>query len=108
MKTGRGKSNIDALLVPHPFVLVLMLIVLVALVWRAARTGIGAFFTTSAAAPSHQNAADSAVKLSSRNSDAHYIRATILEASDLPAALREHYEAVRERPDDYALWLSSA
>ncbi|HXT62632.1 MAG TPA: hypothetical protein VN696_06315, partial [Pyrinomonadaceae bacterium] len=64
MKTGRGKSNSDALLVSHPFVLVLMLIVLVALVWRAGRTGIGAFFTTSAAATSRLNAADSAVKLS--------------------------------------------
>jgi hypothetical protein len=82
--------------------------VLLALIWRAGRTGVGAFFTAYAATTSRLGAADSAVRLSPRAADAHYVRAVILEASDLPAAVQEHAEAVRARPDDHALWLSLA
>jgi len=92
----------------RPFVLALILIVLAALAWRTGRKGLGGFFTSYAATTNRLNIADSAVRLSSGSADAHYVRATILEASDLAAAVREHYEAVTARPNDYALWLSLA
>jgi tetratricopeptide (TPR) repeat protein len=36
------------------------------------------------------------------------VRAAILEVSDLRAAVSEYYEAVKIRPDDFALWLGLA
>ena len=52
--------------------------------------------------------ANAAVRLDTTNPDAHYVRATILEASDLTPAIAEHYQAALARPDDYVLWLSLA
>jgi len=87
--------------------LVALVLLLLALTWRAGRTGFGAFLTAYAARTSRLATVDSAVR-TSPNADAHYVRAVILEASDLPAAVGEHSEAVKARPDDYALWLSLA
>jgi tetratricopeptide (TPR) repeat protein len=89
-------------------VLVIVLLVFVALSWRAGKTGVGAFFTAFAATTNILSKADSAVRVNPRAADAHYVRATILEASDLPAAVQEHYATVKARPEDYALWLSLA
>lgn len=87
---------------------VIVLIVLVALTWRASQSGYGALLTNYAARTDHLNAATGAVGRDPRNADAHYVRATILEASDLRAAITEHRNAVKSRPEDYALWLSLA
>src|SRR5262245_54371600 len=88
--------------------LVVLLLVLFLLTWRAGRTGAGAFLTVYASITNRLGTADSAVRLSPSAADAHYVRAVILEASDLPAAVQEHYQAVRARPHDHALWLSLA
>jgi hypothetical protein len=89
-------------------ILFVVLVLLLGSMWRAGRTGLGSLFASYAAATNRLSAADSSVGLSADNADSHYVRATILEASDLPAAVQEHYDAVRARPDDYALWLSLA
>ena len=89
-------------------VLLVVLVLLLGSMWRAGRSGLGSLFTSYGAATNRLSAADSSVGLSAGNADSHYVRATILEASDLPAAVQEHYEAVKARPDDYALWLSLA
>jgi len=88
--------------------LVIVLLIFLALSWRTGQLGVGAFFTSFAATTNILSKADSAVRLNPGAADAHYVRATILEASDLPAAVQEHYAAVKARSDDYALWLSLA
>jgi hypothetical protein len=88
--------------------LVVLLLLLFLLTWRAGRTGVGAFLTVYASITNRLGTADSAVRLSPSAADAHYVRAIILEASDLPAAVQEHEQAVRARPHDHALWLSLA
>ena len=87
---------------------VVVLIILLGLTWRVSQSGYGAVLTRYAARAEHLTAATAAVGRDPRNADAHYVRATILEASDLPAAITAHLNAVRFRPDDYALWLSLA
>src|ERR1041385_3346272 len=89
-------------------VLLVVLVLLLGSMGPAGRSGLGSLFTSYGAATNRLSAADSSVGLSAGNADSHYVRATILEASDLPAAVQEHYEAVKARPDDYALWLSLA
>jgi tetratricopeptide (TPR) repeat protein len=88
--------------------LVIFLLVFLALSWRAGKIGVGAFLTSFAATSNVLSKADSAVRASPSSADAHYVRGVVLEASDLPAAVSEHFEAVKARPDDYALWLSLA
>jgi hypothetical protein len=87
---------------------VIVLIMLAALTWRASQSGYGALLTTYAARVNHLSAATVAVGRDPHNADAHYVRATILEASDLRTAITEHLNAVKSRPEDYALWLSLA
>lgn len=88
--------------------LVIVLILLPVLTWCAVQTGYAGLLTAVAAQTNHLGAATGAVGRSPRSADAHYARATILEASDLSAAIAEHLSAVKSRPDDYALWLSLA
>lgn len=64
--------------------------------------------TSYAAMTSQLAPAATAVLFDAGNPDAHYIRGTILEATDLPAAVQEYYQAAQARPDDYVLWLSLA
>lgn len=87
---------------------VIVLIILLALTWRAAQAGYGGLLTALAARTNQLSAATSAVGRDSSSANAHYVRATILEASDLRAAVAEHLSAVKSRPEDYALWLSLA
>ena len=87
---------------------VIVLIILGALTWRASQSGYAALLAHYAARTDQLNAATVAVGRDPRNADAHYVRATILEASDLRAAITEHLNAVKSRPEDYALWLSLA
>src|SRR6476620_3487927 len=84
------------------------LVMLTLLTWNVARSGYASFLTTYAAQTNQISIADSAVKLGPGNPDAHYVRATILEASDLSGAIAEHHQAALARPDDYVLWLSLA
>ena len=85
-----------------------LLIVLLLLTWNTARSGIASLLTTSAANTSQIAAANAAVGFDTSNPDAHYIRATILSGSDLPASISEYEQAALARPDDYVLWLSLA
>ena len=87
---------------------VAVIVVLLGLTWRAAQSGWGTLLATYAARTNNLAAANAAAKRSPNNADARYSRATILEASDLREAIAEHSNAVRCRPDDYALWLSLA
>ena len=85
-----------------------LLTVLVVLTWSVGRSGYASLLTTYAAQTSQISLADSAVRLGASNPDAHYVRASILESSDLSGAIAEHYQAALARPDDYVLWLSLA
>jgi hypothetical protein len=85
-----------------------LLVMLALLTCNTARLGFGSFLTTYAAQSSQIAPANAAVSFSGSNPDAHYVRATILEATDLPGAIAEYYRAALARPDDYVLWLSLA
>jgi tetratricopeptide (TPR) repeat protein len=86
----------------------LLLIVFLLLTWNTARSGLTSLLTTYAASSSQIAPANAAVGISPSNPDAHYVRATILSASDLPAAITDFEQAALARPDDYVLWLSLA
>ena len=85
-----------------------LLVILLLLTWNAGRSGFASLLTTYAAQSSQIAPANAAVSLSTSSPDAHYVRATILEPSDLPGAIAEYYQAALARPDDYVLWLSLA
>jgi hypothetical protein len=85
-----------------------LLAILLLLTWNAGRAGFASLLTAYAGKSSQLAPADAAVNLNASNPDAHYVRATILEASDLPAATTEYYQAALARPDDFVLWLSLA
>ena len=84
------------------------LVLLVLLTWNAGRSGLSSFLTTYAAMSRQVTSANTAVRLNAANADAHYVRATLLESTDLPSAVNEYYQAALARPDDYVLWLSLA
>jgi hypothetical protein len=86
----------------------ILLLVLLVLTWNVARSGYASLLTTYAAQTNQIALADSAVRLDSSNPDAHYVRATLLETTDLGQAIAEHRQAALARPDDYVLWLSLA
>ncbi|HKR60925.1 MAG TPA: tetratricopeptide repeat protein [Pyrinomonadaceae bacterium] len=81
---------------------------LIVLTWSTGRAGIASFLAAFAARSNQIAAANSAVGLGSSNPDTHYVRATLLEPSDLPSAITEYRRAVAARPQDYVLWLSLA
>src|SRR6266478_6900806 len=83
-------------------------IVLLLLTWNTVRSGLASLLTTSAANSSQIGPANEAVRFDKGNPDAHYIRATILAGTDLPASISEYEQAALARPDDYVLWLSLA
>lgn len=87
---------------------VALLVILLLLTWNVGRSGLSSLLTTYAAQASMIAPANVAVSLSADNPDAHYVRATILESSDLPEAIAEYRQAALARPDDYVLWLSLA
>ena len=87
---------------------VCLLVILLLLTWNTARTGLASLLTTYAAQNSQIVSANKAVTLSTGSPDAHYVRAAILEASDLAAAIAEYRQATLARPEDYVLWLSLA
>jgi Carbohydrate binding domain len=96
-------NSVVRLLIPG-----LGLVLLLLLTWNAARFGLGNRLTAHAASTNQFASTDAALRLSPGNPDAHYVRATILEPSNVSMAVAEYFEAVRARPDDYALWLSLA
>src|SRR5260221_10416803 len=83
-------------------------IVLLLLTWSTVRSGLASLLTTYAANNSQIGPANEAVGFDKGNPDAHYIRATILAGTDLPASISEYEQAALSRPDDYVLWLSLA
>src|SRR5882762_248148 len=87
---------------------VLLLIILLLLTWNVGRSGLASLLTTYAAQSTQMVPANAAVSLSPGNPDAHYVRATILEPTDLPTAIAEYRQAAFARPEDYVLWLSLA
>jgi tetratricopeptide (TPR) repeat protein len=87
---------------------VALLVLLLVLLFSAARSGLSSLATSYAAITSQIAPASTAVLVDAGNPDAHYVRGTILEATDLPAAVGEYFQAAQSRPDDYVLWLSLA
>ncbi len=87
---------------------VAFVIVLLLLTWSTVRSGLASLLTTYAANSSQIGPANAAVVFDKGNPDAHYIRATILAGTDLPASVSEYEQAALSRPDDYVLWLSLA
>ncbi len=87
---------------------VCLLVILLLLTWNTARFGLASLLSTYAAQNSQIVPANTAVTLSAGSPDAHYVRAAILEASDLVGAIAEYQQAALARPDDYVLWLSLA
>lgn len=85
-----------------------LLVILLLLTWNVGRSGLASLLTIYAAQTSQIAPANAAVSLSGSNPDAHYVRATILEPTDLPGAIAEYRQAALARPDDYVLWLSLA
>ena len=89
-------------------VTIVLLILLPLMTVHAARSGLASLFATAAGQSNQIETANSALKLNASNPDAHYVRATILQASDLPTAIKDYRDAASIRPDDYVLWLSLA
>jgi tetratricopeptide (TPR) repeat protein len=85
-----------------------LLVILVLLTWNVGRAGLASLLTTYAAQSTQIAPANAAVRLSAGNPDAHYVRATILEPTDLPTAISEYRQAALARPEDFVLWLSLA
>jgi len=85
-----------------------LVLILLVLTWYAGCSGFSSLLTAYAAQSSQLGPTQLAVNLDPGNPDSHYMRATILEAFDLPAAISEHQQAALARPEDYALWLSLA
>jgi hypothetical protein len=85
-----------------------LLVILLLLTWNIGRSGLASLLTTYAAQSSQIAPANAAISLDASNPDAHYVRATILESTDLTAAVSEYQQAAKARPDDYVLWLSLA
>jgi tetratricopeptide (TPR) repeat protein len=85
-----------------------LLVLLPLLTVHAARSGLSSLFATSASLSNRIETANQGVQLNTGNPDAHYVRATILQVSDLPAAIKDYSQAATTRPDDYVLWLSLA
>lgn len=88
--------------------LICLLVIFLLLTWSSGRSGLGSLLTAYAAKSNQITPANTAVNLDAGNPDSHYVRATILEASDLSAAIDEYYQAAIARPNDYVLWLSLA
>jgi hypothetical protein len=89
-------------------VTIALLILLPLLTVHAARSGLSSLFTISAGQSNQIETANQAVQLNGANPDAHYVRATILQVSDLPSAIKDYNQAAITRPNDYVLWLSLA
>lgn len=85
-----------------------LLIIFLLLTWHSARSGLASLLTTAAASSNEVGFANTAVRLHGDDPDAHYVRASILLASDLKTAINEYEQAALARPDDYVLWLSLA
>ena len=94
--------------IPNYVGAVCVLVILVLLTGNSVRSGYASLLTAYAAQSNQLAPANAAVNLSRSNPDAHYLRATILQASDLSGAITEYYQAASTRPDDYVLWLSLA
>jgi tetratricopeptide (TPR) repeat protein len=86
-----------------------VLVVLAVLVWSASRAGAGKFLTAYAVNTNLMTAADSAIRISQSDADAHLMRAELLaKANELEQAIAECERAASLRPDDYVIWLSLA
>jgi hypothetical protein len=105
---AKSRNSKEPHLIARPAGGAVLLIVSLLLAWNAASSGVASLLTAYAAKSNNIAAANAGLRLNSSNPDSHYVRGTILEASDLPAAIAEYYQAAIARPDDYVLWLSLA
>ena len=94
--------------VARPLGAAVLLGVLLLLTWTAGRSGLASLLTVYAAQSTQIAPANAAVGLGKSNPDTHYVRATLLEPTDLPGAIAEYRQAAFARPQDYVLWLSLA
>jgi hypothetical protein len=75
-------------------------------IWNAGREGLATLLFSYAATMNQADASDKAVRLSPSNSDAHYVRASLLaDTGEIAEATKEYERAVALRPHDYVLWL---
>lgn len=73
----------------------------------AGSAGFASLQATQAARSGQAQAADAAVRFSSRNAQNHLIRGAVFQREgDLASAVAEYSRAVALRPDDYVLWLN--
>jgi tetratricopeptide (TPR) repeat protein len=90
-------------------VLLFALVGLFFLAWHSARAGYGSLLTKKALATRNLVKANTAVRLSPGNPQAHVILGALLEANDDRADAIPHYEmAVNLRPQDYVLRMQLA
>ncbi len=86
-----------------------LVIMLLLLIWTAGSAGFSSFLSGYALAANQLDAANSAVRLSPNNPDAHLTSAALLETiNGLPSAIPEYEKAASLRPGDYVLWLALA
>jgi len=86
---------------------VAVILVLLFLIWSAATAGFASLKATQVARSGQPQAADAAVRFSSRNAQNHLIRGVALQRQgDLQGAVAEYSQAVARRPNDYVLWLN--
>lgn len=86
-----------------------LLLFLAVLIWTTGRTGFASLLHAYAARANQLAPAETAVKLSPRDAQAHYVRGALLEARrDMGGAAQEFAQAVSLRPRDNFLWLALA
>ncbi len=97
---ARGRSR------THYAVLILGLLICGWGIWSSGRAGLSAIVTSYASATNQLESVDNAVRLNPSNSDAHYLRASLLSDKELRTeAVRAYEQAATLRPRDYVLWL---
>lgn len=84
-----------------------VILILLLLIISAGSAGFASLQATHAARSGESQAADAAVRFSSRNAQNHLIRGGVLQRQgDLAGAMGAYSRAVSLRPDDYVLWLN--
>ena len=84
-----------------------LILVLLFLIISAGSAGFASLQATHAARSGQPQAADAAIRFSSRNAKNHLIRGGVLQREgDLSGTVAEYARAVALRPDDYVLWLN--
>jgi tetratricopeptide (TPR) repeat protein len=102
-------SNGTARPVKHIVAAAGLVVILLLLIWHTALAGFSSLLTAYAAQSKDIDAANLAVRMNSSDSEALYVRGTVLEArNDMRGAAAAYNQAVLARPDDCVSWLGLA